>query len=94
MSSLRKFSAASGLKVYPLKSFIYLTRVDNSTKDSILNLLGNFPFMYLGVPLYSERITTIWCKSLVDKVTTRLQSWSAKLLSYVGKVHLVKYVIR
>lgn len=30
---------------------------------------------------------------IVDKVTTKLQAWSAKLLSYVGRIQLVRSVI-
>lgn len=49
---------------------------------------GGFPFRYLGVPLHMDD-----CKILVDRVTTKLQAWSVKLLSFTGKVEVVRCVL-
>lgn len=54
---------------------------------------GQFPFCYLGIPLYSKKHNALECRTLVDKVTARLHCWFAKLLSYAGRVELVKSVI-
>lgn len=67
------------------------------TKESILNLLGyelgELPFKYLGVPLSTKRLIIIQCKSLVDKITTKISSWMGKWLSYDGRLQLIRVVV-
>lgn len=55
--------------------------------------LGTIPFRYLGVPLSSKKLSVYQCKPLVDKVTARIQGWTAKYLSYAGRLQLVKSVL-
>lgn len=66
------------------KSYVYLSGVIDDVKSSILSLLnmdyGGFPFRYLGVPLYSKKLNALDYKSLIDKITAKIQSCSAKLL--------------
>lgn len=54
---------------------------------------GELPFRYLGVPMSSKKLTVGQCIPLVEKTTTKIRYWSAKLLSYVGRIQLIKSVI-
>ncbi|GKC36210.1 RNA-directed DNA polymerase, eukaryota, reverse transcriptase zinc-binding domain protein [Tanacetum coccineum] len=54
---------------------------------------GSFPFTYLGLPIGSNMsLTTNW-KLLVDKFYSKLSSWKANLLSYGGRLTLIKSVM-
>lgn len=48
---------------------------------------------YLGLPLVSTRLSTNDCQVLLDKVHKRISSWSAKLLSYAGRLQLITSVL-
>ena len=48
--------------------------------------IGTLPVRYLGVPLVTRRLTTKDCEPLVGKITTRINSWSAKMLLYAGRL--------
>ena len=54
---------------------------------------GSFPFRYLGVPLHTKRLSATDCSTLVSNVTARIRTWHAKLLSYAGRIELVRAVI-
>ncbi|XP_019225236.1 PREDICTED: uncharacterized protein LOC109206830 [Nicotiana attenuata] len=93
----QKFSAASGLQANKDKSFIYMEGVDADEKQAILNTLGfeegTFPFRYLGVPLSSKKLTVQQCLPLIEKITDRVRCWSARLLSYFGRLQMIKSVL-
>ena len=48
---------------------------------------------YLGVPLVTRRLSLKDCSNLVDKIKTRINNWSAKLLSYAGRIQLIQSVL-
>lgn len=45
---------------------------------------------YLCVPLSTSRIFLADCQSLLDKVEKKLSGWKAKILSYAGKLELIR----
>lgn len=47
------------------------------------------PVKYLGLPLLSTRLSHIDCLPLVKKVSSRIQGWREKFISYAGWLHLV-----
>nr|XP_009770787.1 PREDICTED: uncharacterized protein LOC104221414 [Nicotiana sylvestris] len=79
------------------KSSIYMAGVDADEKQAILNTLGfeegTLPFRYLGVPLSSKKLTLQQCWPLIEKITDRVRCWSARLLSYSGRLQLIKSVL-
>ena len=93
---LDEFSVLSGLRINYAKSAIYF---GGSTQHrawiySHLGLnVGDLPTKYLGLPLLSKRLSASACAPLILAVTARLQSWKARLLSYAGRVELVKSVL-
>lgn len=58
---------------------------------------GKLPVNYLGVPLDSRNlpVAAYICCSLypTDKIMSRVTHWSSKLLSYAGRLQLIKSVI-
>ena len=54
---------------------------------------GTFPFKYLGVPLTTRKLSFTDCKPLIEKTVARIRSWSAKYLSYAGRIQLIKSVL-
>lgn len=55
--------------------------------------LGSLPVSYLGVPLVARRFTDKDYRSLIAKITSRIDSCVARKLSYTGRLQLVQHVI-
>jgi hypothetical protein len=51
------------------------------------------PFKYLGVPLSSRKLTVHQCRPLIDKIVAKIRHWTAKLLSYAGRLQLIRSVL-
>lgn len=87
------FSRASGLQSNIGKSSIYFGGVTQGVKDNILKEMGfvlsELPFKYLGIPLSTKKLSLLQWQPLIDKITT----WTAKKLSYAGRIQLVQSVV-
>lgn len=46
----------------------------------------------MGVPLTSKRLTISHYLPLIDKIVARTRHWTARLLSYAGRIQLVKSI--
>ena len=83
-------------KFYKEQNF-YCSYSSKSKKKKRLNLLqfkeGKLPVIYLGVLLISGKLTENDSKPLIDKITTRTDSWAAKSLSYAGRLQSIQSVI-
>ncbi|XP_019235180.1 PREDICTED: uncharacterized protein LOC109215551 [Nicotiana attenuata] len=83
------FSAASGLIANLNKSCIYFGSVNNMLHQQNMDILGyikgELPFIYLGVPLSTKRLSAIHCEPLIERMLRRIQSWTTKFLSYAGR---------
>src|SRR4051812_33726147 len=55
--------------------------------------LDQLPVRYLGVPLVSGRLKHCDCQPLVDRITSRIHSWTAKYLTFAGRLQLIESVI-
>ena len=97
MSIFDHFSKASRLEANTSKSNFYMSGVDRHNKKRLVHLLqieeGVFPFRNLGVPLQSKKLNIRDCRPLVDKIIGRVKFWSSRLLSYAGRIQLVRSVI-
>lgn len=73
-------SIASSLITNSMKSFVYLFGVGTEVRDVVVDSLGmpigDFPFGYLGLPLHSKKLIAIDCRSIVDKISCILRTWS------------------
>lgn len=55
--------------------------------------MGQLPVHYLGVPLIYGHLIDWDCKPLIDKITCRIDAWTAKKLSYGGQLQLIQSVV-
>lgn len=87
-----KFANASGLRVNVQKSMVFLCGVPVAVKRILLEKLGfiegKLPIKYLGLPLISSD-----CSPIIAKMQRKIHSWSAKCLTYAGRVVLIKSVL-
>ncbi|KAK4383869.1 hypothetical protein Sango_3112000 [Sesamum angolense] len=87
----------SRLKVNPAKSQIIFSRAVQQERQQILEYLGfqegSLPVKYLGIPLTSSKLTLADCRPLFDKVDARLAGWNHLILSYAGRLQLIKSVL-
>ncbi|XP_019235766.1 PREDICTED: uncharacterized protein LOC109216090 [Nicotiana attenuata] len=92
-----QFSEASGLQANLGKSSVYFGGVKQEMKKQIIDHLGfahgELPFKYLGIPLSTKKIALIQWQPLVEKITAKITSWTAKKLSYAGRLQLVQSVV-
>ncbi|OIT30257.1 hypothetical protein A4A49_59552, partial [Nicotiana attenuata] len=81
-----QFTQASGLQANLSKSEAYFRGVRVTERQQILQMLGlasgELPFKYLGVPLSTKKLSLMQWQPLIDKMTKRITSWTAKTLSY------------
>ncbi|XP_055826281.1 uncharacterized protein LOC129894627 [Solanum dulcamara] len=79
-------------------NFMVPSNAFNSTVRRIKKVTGfkqkNSPITYLGCPLYIGRQRIIYYSELIAKVVARIAGWQAKLISYEGRVTLIKHVIQ
>ncbi|XP_058739152.1 uncharacterized protein LOC131611042 [Vicia villosa] len=97
MNTFQSFSASTGLIFNPRKCKAFYGSVDDENRRLIQAITGfdegKFPVRYLGVPLSSKKLSLNQYLPLVDKITSRIRHWSSKMLSYAGRVQLVRSVI-
>ncbi|XP_074289395.1 uncharacterized protein LOC141614548 [Silene latifolia] len=76
---------------------MYFGGVAPSIKHLILNSTGytegELPVRYLGIPLFCSRLTQRMFSPLLDKIRGNLGHWANHMLSYAGKIALIKSVI-
>lgn len=94
---LDDFYEVSGLSVSYGKSEFICCGVTNDLKAQLADIvglkLGSLPVKYLGVPLSCKKLSRVECQSLLDKITSRITSRIARLLSYVGRLQLIEFVL-
>ncbi|XP_058741730.1 uncharacterized protein LOC131614119 [Vicia villosa] len=97
IGKLDVFTNSTGLKASLPKSKIFFGGIDESTQKSLQEVsgfaVGSLPVKYRGVPLDSKKLTINKCQQLIHKMTARLSHWSTRLLSYAGRIHLVRSVL-
>ncbi|KAL0420611.1 UNVERIFIED_CONTAM: hypothetical protein Slati_3084000 [Sesamum latifolium] len=91
------FADLSGLHVNPQKSHLILSRSASDVRDTLLTLLdfreGFFPLRYLGLPLLASRLTIADCRPILLKIDSRIKGWDGIMLSFAGRVQLIKSVL-
>ena len=91
------FYLASGLKLNIHKSNIYGIGVSNDDVHLMASntgcAAGTLPFTYLGLPIGCNMSLTENWKLLIDKFKTKLSGWKANLLSFGGRLTLIKSVL-
>lgn len=94
---LAEFASSSGLVVNESKCSLYLAGVSSQEEEQICSTMnipkGTLPVTYLGVPLSHKKLSFKECAPLVDRITSRIKSWTSRYLSYGGRVVLIKSVL-
>lgn len=52
-----------------------------------------FPFNYLGVLNVHGRMKAVYFEPLLDKIRARISGWKARILSFGGRITLIKSVL-
>ncbi|CAN1270601.1 Putative ribonuclease H protein At1g65750 [Linum perenne] len=90
------FEAVTGLKVNVHKSVMYtIGEVDDGEGlAKILGCsLGSFPTTYLGLPLGCRSSSRPIWEPVIHNTRLRLETWKARMLSFGGRVTLLKSVL-
>ncbi|XP_062099887.1 uncharacterized protein LOC133805743 [Humulus lupulus] len=97
LRGLKLFSSSSGLFPNAEKTAIYCHGISDAVVERVLAASGftrsYLPFRYLGIPICSKRISAAYCQCIVEKMTSRIRSWSTRNLSYMGRVTLINSVL-
>ena len=95
---LETFKRASGLEVNKAKSHIFYFNTTLLTKHSINWILefseGPLPTKYFGAPLLAGKATQRNWKELLDKMASKISSWTHRALNFPSQVTLVKAVLQ
>ncbi|KAA0026071.1 uncharacterized protein E6C27_scaffold581G00620 [Cucumis melo var. makuwa] len=95
---LQKFGELSGLFANPRKSSIFVAGVNNENASHLATCMGfargNLPVRYLGLPLLTGRLRSNDCAPLIQRITSQIRSWNARVLSFAGRLQLVRSVLR
>ena len=86
------FEDMSGLKINFHKSEVFVLDQPRQEQQRIAHLfncnLGEFPFMYLGLPISDHKLTIEQWYYLVNKLADKVQVWMGRLLSSGGRLIL------
>lgn len=92
-----EFAVCSGLKISIEKSTIYMAGVSAEERSRILLnsplAEGNLHVRYLGLPLMTQVMRRQDYQPLVEKIRSRISTWTSRFLSYAGRLQLIKAVI-
>ncbi|KAL0292095.1 UNVERIFIED_CONTAM: Retrovirus-related Pol polyprotein from type-2 retrotransposable element R2DM [Sesamum radiatum] len=91
------FAELSGLQANLQKSHLILSRSAAAYRDSLLAILdfqeGHLPLRYLGLPLLASRLSISDCQPILRKIEARIKGWEGVMLSFAGRVQLIKSVL-
>ncbi|KAK4389436.1 Retrovirus-related Pol polyprotein from type-2 retrotransposable element R2DM [Sesamum angolense] len=98
MECLQEFRDVSGLAVNTAKSNIFTAGIQNDTLDEALAMTEfarwHMPVQYLGIPLAAQRLSVTDYSPLVDQIAGCIHKWTAKSLSFAGRLELIRSVIQ
>jgi len=88
------FEQMSGMKINYDKSDLLTVGLEEVHANEFARLFcckkGDFPIEYLGVPLHYTKLTRKDLQPMVDKIIKRIAGWRGRLLSYAGRLVLLK----
>ncbi|OIT26555.1 hypothetical protein A4A49_53528 [Nicotiana attenuata] len=98
MKKIESYQQASGQKVNKHKSF-FIThhdldpRINRRIKKWTGYGQSNFPFTYLGCPIYTCRKKINLFTDLATKVVSKVGDWQSKMLTARGKALIIKHIL-
>ena len=88
------FEQVSGMRINYHKGALIPINVAPQELDEFVDIfqcvVGAFPIKYLGIPLHFDKLSREDLQFLIDKILARIVGWRGKLLSYLGKIILIK----
>jgi hypothetical protein len=88
------FEQVSGMRINYSKSELIPINMDQAEAQPFVDVFscnsGVFPIKYLGIPLHYEKLSRADIQPLIDKILKRIAGWRGKLLSYRGRIILIK----
>ena len=87
------FKNLYGMKINYEKSDVMAIGLSEECKQYTRHFyckLGTFPFKYMGIPLHYAKLRRKDIQSVIDKIVKRIAGWKGKLLSYGGRLTLLK----
>ncbi|XP_028073502.1 uncharacterized protein LOC114275708 [Camellia sinensis] len=97
MHGLEEFKSLSGLTPSAGKSNIFFCGCGPSLREEILKIVkfneGTLSVKYLGVPLITTKLRALDCQQLIDRITSRIKSWTNKALSYAGRAQFIQTIL-
>lgn len=97
MEILEIFKSDSGLGISREKTFLFRdgrnVALNNQISNNVGISLGSLPVRYLGVPLTTQKLRPCDYQPVIDKLKSRFTSWSARRLSFTGRLQLIQSVI-
>ena len=95
---LQVFSDASGTSINKSKSQIFFFHTPPPTQLAIARILGfsvaSLPSNYLGAPLIASPLKHASWRKLLDKLASRLSSWTFRTLNLADRLVLIKSVLQ
>jgi hypothetical protein len=83
-----------GMRINFDKSDILAIGVEESRTQNFSKIfcckVGEFPIKYLGVPLHYTNLRKEDLQPIIDKIIKRIAGWKGRLLSYAGRLTLLK----
>eukprot|EP00253_Pinus_taeda_P015841 PITA_15841 len=95
---LSLFSEASGTSINATISHLFFFHTPAFTQRNIARILGysiaTLPSKYLGTPLLDSAIKNSSWRTLIDKLESRLSSWTFRSLNMASRLILIKTVLQ
>ncbi|KAH6805359.1 hypothetical protein C2S51_030190 [Perilla frutescens var. frutescens] len=98
METMKEFEGTSGLQINNHKSALFTAGLSDYELTLIQQLvgfpIGNWPVRYLGISLTTKKLSIVDYTPLIDKISTAINVWSAKTLSYAERTELISTVLQ
>lgn len=94
--TLDDFASWSGLEINQSKSELFTAGLDQQEANTTMRYgfpMGSLPIRYLGLPLMHRKLKVSEYSLLLDKISGSFNAWSARNLSFAGRLVLIKSVI-
>ena len=84
----------TGMKINYDKSDLLAIGIEEGRVNDLAKIFcckkGDFPLRYLGVLLHYSKLRREDLRPVIDKIIKRIVGWKGRLLSYAGRLTLLK----